>query len=133
MRIKLKEDPKAWRTFTLQFCGLMALLAGWLAWRGIVSGRHLPWILALAVTVALLAWWRPRGFRSFYRFGMVTSAWLGERVGRVVLTVFFFIVITPFGWVLRLFGKDPLNLRRQQDATSYWQPADKPGSLDKMF
>ena len=111
----------------------MALLAGWLAWRGIVGVRHLPWLLALLATAALMAWWRPTGFRWFYRFGMVTSAWLGERVGRVVLTIFFFVVITPLGRVLRLFGKDPLSLRRQPGAASYWQPAGKSENLDKMF
>lgn len=133
MKIKLKENPAEWRKFVLQFCGLMAVLGGVFAWRkGIAPGALAPFAGVLALA-SVLAWFRPRLFRGFYRFGMTASAWLGARVGRVVLTVFFFVCLLPLGLILRGLGHDPLGLRRRAGETSFWKPAGRNGGLGKMY
>jgi hypothetical protein len=40
--------------------------------------------------------------------------------GRLVMGVLFFCVLTPLGLVLRLAGRDPLRLRLDPGAPSYW-------------
>jgi hypothetical protein len=49
----------------------------------------------------------------------------------------FFVVITPMGLVMRALGKDPLRLRFDRDARSYWidrqPPGPVPDSLDNQF
>lgn len=45
-------------------------------------------------------------WQGWKRFGQ----FLGDVIGRVVLTVFYFTVFAPFGLGLRLFG-DPLHIR----------------------
>ena len=42
---------------------------------------------------------------------------------RVILTVIFFVVITPIGVIMRLTGSDPLQ-RRAPSARSYWKSYD---------
>ncbi len=133
MKIKLKETPDEWRKFTLQFCGLVAVLSGWIAWRNGVLIAGLPFLIGVPVSVSLAAWFRARWFRGFYRFGMIASVWLGARVGRVVLTVFFFVCMLPLGLILRLFGHDPLNLRKRPEETSYWRPVGRNGGFGKMY
>jgi hypothetical protein len=44
---------------------------------------------------------------------------IGDWVGRVVLTVFYFTIFLPFGLGVRLFS-DPLRLRRAEGA--HWLP-----------
>jgi hypothetical protein len=39
----------------------------------------------------------------------------------------FFAAVVPTGFVVRLLGKDPLRLRRQSDANSYWIERRPPG------
>jgi hypothetical protein len=76
---------------------------------------------------------RPRWFRGWYR----VSLWLGfhssQCVGRAVLALFFWCLLTPVGLGLRLLGKDPLQLRRPPRATTCWHPAREPNPLDRLF
>jgi F0F1-type ATP synthase assembly protein I len=133
MRINLKEEPRAWRNFMLQVCGIMAGLVSWLGWRGQLGQTATGGLLGVILLVSLLAVVCPAWFRIFYRAGMRVSSWLGERMGRIVLTVFFFVVICPLGWVLRLTGYDPLFFRRQPGVKSYWRPVGKSGGLDRLY
>ena len=48
-----------------------------------------------------------RLWRAWQRFGH----FMGDLLARVVLTVFYFTILLPFGLAVRLFS-DPLNIRR---------------------
>jgi hypothetical protein len=133
MRLILKETPSEWRKFTLQFCVVIFLGGALLTWRQVIAPTTLIGLLAVLGCIAGLAVARPGWFRGFYRFGMIASAWLGERVGPIVLVVFFFLFVLPLGWILRLTGHDPLALKRPRDAKSYWRPAGGGGRLDQMY
>lgn len=50
-------------------------------------------------------------WRAWKRFGQI----VGDLVGRVILTVFYFTVFLPFGSGVRLLG-DPLNIRQKRGA-----------------
>jgi hypothetical protein len=132
VHIKLSEDPKEWRKFMLQACGILGLLSAWLCWRKIIPFPAWLVVVALLLVAALAAMVRPAWFRGLYRIAVQASTWLGERMGRVILTVFFFLLVVPLGWILRLKGHDPLALR-PSTARSYWQPAGKTGKLDRMY
>ena len=47
---------------------------------------------------------------------------LGFVVSHVILTLFFFLVITPVGLVARLLGKDFLSLKLDRETQTYWIP-----------
>jgi len=49
----------------------------------------------------------------------------------VVLTVTYYLVLTPMGLLMRLFRRDPLNLRFDPDAESYWVPVEPDGPADR--
>jgi polyferredoxin len=53
---------------------------------------------------------------------------LGLVVSTTLLTLFFFLVITPIGWIARLAGQDFLSLKLNPKAPSYWlkRPAGNP-------
>jgi len=51
--------------------------------------------------------------RIWWRFATVLG-WINSRI---LLTVVFFAVLTPFGFLLRLFGRDPL---RPASADTNW-------------
>lgn len=133
MRLKLKEDPREWRKFTLAAAAGLGALGGVLCWRGILPAPWLRlWLGALGVAL-LGVLLRPAWFRGFYRAGATAGFHVGQFMGRVLLVLFFFVVLTPLGLALRLAGKDPLRLKRDRTAGSYWQPARSDGQLDKMF
>jgi hypothetical protein len=48
-------------------------------------------------------------------------------VSPVAMGLVFVTTVVPIGLVMRALGKDPLRLRRDSDAASYWIPRDPPG------
>jgi hypothetical protein len=133
MKFKATQDPRQCRRFMLQFCFLLVMLLSWLAWRGSISRNG--WLLGLValLALALAACLQPDWFRGFYRNSMAVSQWLGDKVGRLILSLIFLLIMVPLGWMLRLAGYDPLALRKPDQAQSYWRPARRAGRLDQMF
>ena len=133
MKLKLQENPNEWRKFTAVMTGVLALVA-WLLHASKVLPREPMWgalaVLAVALVVSLMV---PRWFRKFYRAGMTVSFQVGQVMGKVLLTVFFLLLLTPLGLLLRLLGKDLLKLKRDRTATSYWHPAKTNREFDRLF
>jgi len=133
MRLHFKEDPKEWRKAAL--LGLIgpAVIIGILRWRGVIPNTVLIAALALFALVALCVWARPRWFRGYYRFMTRLAFYLAQVFGTIVLVALFFLVLTPFGWLLRLCGKDFLQLKSPPDQQTCWQAARPDSSLEDMF
>lgn len=127
MQPKLKENPKEW----LKFTGVMALLVSVLAF--MLFRPFFPFVLGLAAITLAICAFRPRWFRGFYRGGMTVSFHIGQIMGRILLTLLFLLVVTPTGLLLRLFGKDLLQLKRNPAANSFWRPAKNSNQFDRMF
>ena len=133
MRLHFKEDPREWRKITL--LGLIgpAAIIGLLRYRGVVTIAGLIAALALIALVAFCAGVRPRWFRGYYRFTTRLGFHALQGLGRVVLAAFFFVIMTPFGWIMRRLGKDFLQLKSPRDRQTFWQTPRRDGSLDRMF
>jgi hypothetical protein len=57
--------------------------------------------------------------------GWMTFAFaLGWFNTRLLLTIFFFFIVTPVGLIMRLFGKDLLDEKFDRSAKSYWVKRD---------
>lgn len=133
MQPKLKENPRDWQKFTAAVCVVLALLTLF-GWRRRMIQPPLVWgLLGMIPAVLLVCSIRPAWFRTFYRAGMTLSFYIGQVVGRVLLTILFLVVVTPLGLGLRLLGKDLLALRPPPFAQSYWQSPKRPHSLDQQF
>lgn len=67
----------------------------------------------------------------------IEKAWMkfGEKVSSVmtpvILTLTFFIIITPMGLLMRLFGKDLLQLKIDRTSKSYWAKVEKDGPASR--
>jgi Saxitoxin biosynthesis operon protein SxtJ len=122
------------RSFGLVFAAAFAIIA---AWPLMHAQAPRWWAFALAAALALVAATRPsvlaRANRLWMRFGL----FLGNVVGPLAVGVFFYAVVTPLGVVMRLTGKDPLRLRLDASADSYWiarrPPGPPPDSLTNQF
>lgn len=79
----------------------------------------------------------PRALRWIYIAWMSVAFALGFVMAHVILTLFFYVVITPVGLVARLAGKDFLSLKLDREAKSYWLPreqkARKPEDYERQF
>jgi len=130
---RLKENPKDWLKFTVVCCVVVMLIVRTLERRGVLRHGAALALFAIALGTLVLCIVRPTWFRSFYRAGMTVSFYVGQIVSRISLTVFFLLVVTPLGLLLRLFGKDLLHLKRKPASESYWQPVNRPQNLNRQF
>lgn len=91
------------------------------------SGVPRYWSLGAALVFAATALCVPRLLRPlnhvWFRFGMLLHA----VVNPVVLGILFYLAVTPTALIMRLLGKDLLDLRRDANAQSYWIVRDLPG------
>ena len=132
MKLRLKEDPKEWRNFTLIFCVVVLALCALGARKGV--GREIvAGGCGAAAIVGLVAIWYPPAFRGFYRGAMTVSFHIGQVVGKVILGAIYLVVVTPIGLALRLAGKDLLELRGKKEKASYWKEARRIGDFERQF
>jgi MFS family permease len=131
--LKLKEKPIEWIKFTAVI-GFVVNAVLWLLWKREGLPIAVPMAAAcVAVLAVITASFRPYWFRGFYRGGMTVSFQIGQVIGKVLLTLFFFIFVTPLGLLLRLLGKDLLLLKKIPDDKTYWHPAKNNREFDRMF
>ncbi|WP_440927573.1 SxtJ family membrane protein [Candidatus Pelagibacter sp.] len=64
--------------------------------------------------------------KLWFKFGL----FLGKIISPIIMGVIFFLVVTPIGLLMRLFGKDVLNLKLNKKKNSYW--IEKVGPKSKM-
>ena len=65
----------------------------------------------------------------WFKFGIL----LGKIVSPIVMGIIFFLVVTPISIILKMFGKDVLNLKFNNNKT-YWIVKDGPKSnMKKQF
>ena len=65
--------------------------------------------------------------KLWFRFGL----FLGKIISPIIMGLIFFLVVTPIGLLMRLFGKDVLNLKLNKKKSSYWIEKDGPKSKMK--
>ena len=110
------------RTFGLIFAAIFAIFfaVGWLffgttvCWLLVASGVFL--ILALVLAGALL---------PLNRLWGVLTARIHRVVNFTLLASFFYLLVLPFGLVMRLFGRDAMHRKPAPDAKTYWTPVTR--------
>jgi hypothetical protein len=125
------------RRFLRQFAALLIVFFGALGAyqhfaRGATNVAVALWTIGLVVGgVSLLV---PAAARYVYvgwMGALFPIAWI---VSHAVLVLVYYLVITPIGLLMRLFGRDPLQRKFDRSAPSYWQPRPPPrGGVERYF
>ncbi len=105
------------RKTTLIVAAVLLAIAAWNIYRGRMNIVAVFGVTggALLLTGLLL----PALARRFHVFWMSVAAVLGYVNSRILLSLMYYLIFTPYGIISRLFGRDPLN-RRAARRDSYW-------------
>ena len=119
---QLKTGAQELRRFGLLVGAVFTLLGVWFWWRG--KGRY-PYFLAPGAVLLGLGAGAPRALRLIYVGWMSLAFLLGFAVSNILLTLFFYVIVTPVGLLARLAGKDFLNRKLDGQTGSYWIMRDR--------
>jgi hypothetical protein len=133
-KLVAKAKGSSDRTFGLVFSAVFALIAFY----PLLGGSAIRiWSLLIACVFLLLATAIPRILAPANRLWMKVGELLHRIVSPISLGIVFYLAVLPTGLILRLLGKDPLRLRIDPTAESYWIKRDPPGppgeSLNNQF
>jgi|TARA_B110001452_G_C15121014_1_gene390689 hypothetical protein len=125
--MKSKENNKG---FGLLFFIVFLLISLWPLFKGDNPRIYLLPIAALFLILGIL---------NSKILTPLNKAWIkfGELLGRViapiVMLVIFFSILTPIGLLLKLFGKDLLQIKNNKSIKSYWISRKNINSMDRQF
>lgn len=114
---QLQTDRKTLRNFGLLVGGVFILIGVLFSFRH--PERTMYFICSGGVLLVLGFFW-PAILRRAYIAWMSVAFALGFIMAHLILTVFFYFVVTPIGLMARLTGKDFLRLKLDRHAISYW-------------
>ena len=66
--------------------------------------------------------------KLWFKFGL----FLGATISPIVMGIIFFLVITPIGFLMKIIGKDLLNIKYDNKKKSYWINRSKTKSTMKQ-
>ena len=122
------------RKFGLTVGAAFAVFGSVSWWRGHESPPRVLWTLAVLLIVpGVLA---PSLLRPVQRAWMVFATVLGHVNTRIILTVLYYLVLTPVGFIMRFF-RDPLDRSLADRSGSAWIKRDlqpvEPGRYERQF
>jgi hypothetical protein len=139
--IDFRPPPKVLRNFGLIGLVAFSALAALVHWKIGVFGRMPPSattptlyvLLGLAGYSGFFALVAPPALRWLYIGLSVVAFPIGFVISYIVVSIMFYLIITPIGLVFKLIGRDALRLQRDPQAQTYWIRRTPPATIKRYF
>jgi len=116
------------KNFGLVFFVIFILIA---LWPLLSDGNIRIWSVIVSIIFLILGLLNSKILtplnKIWIRFGIL----LGKIVSPIVMGIVYFGVVTPIGLIMKLFGKDILNLKIDKNKNTYWSSKTKTTSKMK--
>ena len=123
-----KKQLRQFAVFSLPGFALIGVIARWKF--DAPAMAYALWVLGVLIFLVGLA--SPLAVRPVYTLLMAIALPIGWLVSNLLLRVLFYGIFIPVGLILRLFGRDPLRLKRP-DSTSYWLDRQPPEDVASYY
>jgi uncharacterized membrane protein len=126
----LAYRPKQVRLFLVLLLAVAALLT-W-KWTPRTGPARL---IGIGAEAAILGFFLalPRLFFPAFKLIMAVTNRIGSLLFLVISTVVFFLLLTPLSFLMRLFGKKFLQVRRRAKASTYFEDPAVETSYERQF
>ncbi len=130
--IERHPSPRQLAVFSLTWLVFFTVW-GAVAWWKMAAPAAAAACWGVAVVVPLLGLAVPGLLRIVYLGMAYASLPVGLVVSYLILAATYYLVLTPIGLVLRLFGYDPMHRRYDRQAKTYWVPRKEDEEVDRVF
>ncbi len=118
------------RSFGLLFFIVFLIIALW----PLLNSEVLrSWALIISLIFLFLGVINSRILNPLQRIWIKIGELLGKIIAPIVMFLVFFIILTPTGIILRLFGKDLLKIKKNKTSKSYWVNRKNISSMNRQF
>ena len=119
------------KSFGLVFFVIFIIIA---LWPLLNDGNIRIWSIIVSIIFLILGLLNSKILTPFNKLWMRLGALLGIIVSPIVMGVIYFGVITPIGLIMKIFGKDVLNLKLDKNKKTYWTLKKKiPSKMKDQF
>ena len=87
----------------------------------------LLWSLLVSIIILILGLINSKLLTPLNKIWFKFGIFLGKIISPIIMSIIFFLVVTPIGFTMRLLGKDLLNLKNNKNK-SYWIENNGPKS-----
>lgn len=122
------KTKKELRKFGFVMIVPLAIIGGFLLWKATPAA---PYLLILAAFFLISSLLLPSILRPIERIWMKIAELISAVMTRAILVLTFYLVITPMGLILRLIGKDLLDMKFDSNRKSYWVPVEDDGPCSR--
>jgi hypothetical protein len=113
----LPQDDKKLREFGFLMAGVFGLVSAYAYWK---NKAYWMWPLLGLTQFLYFAFLWPKALKSVYRGWMFLALLMGWVMTRVILSVFFYLVVTPIGILARYTGGLTPFKKSPKQLESYW-------------
>ncbi len=122
-----KEEIRKFGLVALLFFGALCAVAFWREKK--VFAYFLGALCFLGMCFVAL----PGVFRPVYRAWLKGAHMIGTCITVLILSLAYYLVITPAAWIKRVIGGAPLPLKPDPEAPSYWVARKEPAQPRERF
>ena len=117
---KIKSGKKELREFGIVMGVVFGIFTGFLFW------RHRPYFrpASLSIFHFIFAFFLPAALKPLQKIWMTIGIMMGFVMSRVILTVLFYLLLSPLALISRLSGKKYLDLAFHKPDPTYWNPVN---------
>tara|TARA_B100002019_G_C21189025_1_gene557783 strand:+ start:80 stop:463 length:384 start_codon:yes stop_codon:yes gene_type:complete len=99
-----------------------------------ISGSPNIYFLILSTPFLILGLLNSKILTPFNKAWIKLGEFLGLIIAPVIMAMVYFVFLTPISFLVRIFGKDLLNIKFNKKKESYWTDRKKNlGSMKKQF
>lgn len=113
----IKSEKSDLRKFGITIGVILTIIAGFLFWK---DNESFQILLTIGVVLSVLGIVVPILLKPIYWVWMIFATILGWFMTRVILSLLFYVIFTPIGFIPRLFGKQFIELKWDKTNSTYW-------------
>ena len=125
-------SKKKLREFGLFIGFSFPIVIGWMLPK--IAGHEFRfWTLWIGIIFIFLSLINPKSLYYPYKFWFELGNFLGWVNSHILLGFIYFVVLIPISFVMRIFGYDPLRIRKLNQKTYREKTSQKVIDLNKIF
>jgi hypothetical protein len=114
----IKESKKDLQKFGLTVGGVLVIIAGLLFYFEKSSAIYFGGIGTFLIIAGLIY---PSILKPLNKFWMGLAIVLGFVMSRIILSILFYLILTPISFLAKIFGKQFMKLKFDKSIETYWE------------